>query len=152
LIALRFRQPVARRPVGRRPNFRSAAALFSELAFADPLATVGVRVDVRPAFLQETHMATFVILSNFTDQGIKNVKETTHRAEAVEAAARQVGITMKQIYWTLGKHDLVVVFDAPDDETITAFELTIGKAGNVRTQTLRGFDRSEMNAILAKVK
>jgi uncharacterized protein with GYD domain len=97
-------------------------------------------------------MATYITLGNFTDQGIKNVKETTHRAEAVEAAARQVGVTMKQTYWTLGKHDLVVVFEAPDAETITAFELTIGKAGNVRTQTLRAFDRTEMNAILAKVK
>jgi uncharacterized protein with GYD domain len=97
-------------------------------------------------------MATYITLGNFTDQGIKNVKETTHRAEAVEASARQAGITMKQIFWTLGKHDLVVVFEAPDDETITAFELSIGKAGNVRTQTLRGFDRSEMNAILARVK
>jgi len=97
-------------------------------------------------------MATYITLGNFTDQGIKNVKETTHRSEAVEAAARQAGITMKQIYWTLGKHDLVVVFEAPDDETITAFELSIGKAGNVRTQTLRGFDRSEMNAILSRVK
>ena len=97
-------------------------------------------------------MATYITLGNFTDQGIKNVKETTHRAEAVEAAARQAGVTMKQIFWTLGKHDLVVVFDAPDDETITAFELSIGKAGNVRTQTLRGFSVSEMRKLAAGLK
>jgi len=97
-------------------------------------------------------MATYITLGNFTDQGIKNVKETTHRAEAVEAAGRQVGVTMKQVYWTLGKHDLVIVFDAPDDETITAFELSIGKAGNVRTQTLRGFSVSEMRKLAAGLK
>ena len=97
-------------------------------------------------------MATYLVLGNFTDQGIKSVKETTHRAEAVEAAARQAGLTLKQMFWTLGSHDIVAVFDAPDDAAITAFGLSIGMAGNVRTQTLRGFDRTEMNAILAKVK
>ena len=97
-------------------------------------------------------MATYIALSNFTEQGLRNVKDTTKRADAVKEAAKKLNVEITQIYWTLGKHDLVVVFDAPDDETITAFELTIGKAGNVRTQTLRGFDRSEMNAILSRVK
>lgn len=96
-------------------------------------------------------MATYVALCNFTDQGIRAVKETTHRAEAVEAAARKAGLTIKQMYWTLGAHDLVVTFEAPDDATMTAFGLTVGMQGNVRTQTLRAFDRTEMNAILARV-
>jgi uncharacterized protein with GYD domain len=59
---------------------------------------------------------------------------------------------MKQTFWTLGSHDVVAIFDAPDDTAITAFTLSIGAAGNVRTQTLRAFDRGEMNAILAKLK
>jgi uncharacterized protein with GYD domain len=101
---------------------------------------------------EDDTMATYIMLGNFTDQGIKSVKETTHRAEAVEGAARQAGLTLKQIFWTLGEYDLVCTFDAPDDAAMTAFGLTIASQGNVRTQTLRGFDRGEMNAILAKVK
>ena len=95
-------------------------------------------------------MATYTVLGNFTDQGIRNVKETTHRAEAVEAAARKMGVTVKSIQWTLGNYDLVCQFEAPDDQTITAFGLMIGMQGNVRTQTLRTFTRDEMNAILER--
>jgi uncharacterized protein with GYD domain len=96
-------------------------------------------------------MATFIALGNFTDQGIRNVKDTVKRADAVKEAARKAGITMKDIMWTLGSYDMVVTFEAPDDASITAFALAIGAAGNVRTQTLRAFDRSEMTAILGKL-
>lgn len=96
-------------------------------------------------------MATYTVLANFTDQGIRNIKETTHRAEAVEAAARKLGVTVRSIQWTLGAYDLVCQFEAPDDQAITAFGLAIAAQGNVRTQTLRTFSRDEMNAILARV-
>lgn len=96
-------------------------------------------------------MASYVVLCNFTDQGIRNVKESVHRAEAVEAAARKMGITMTQILWTQGAHDIVVLFDAPDEATMTAFGLAVGMQGNVRTETLRAFSRAEMGAILAKL-
>ena len=96
-------------------------------------------------------MALYTVLGNFTDQGIRNVKETTHRAEAVEAAARKAGITVKSIQWTLGPYDLVSQFEAADDQAITAFGLAIGMQGTERTQTLRTFTRDEMNAILARV-
>ena len=97
-------------------------------------------------------MATYTVLANFTDQGIRNVQETTHRAEAVEVAARKLGITVKSIQWTLGAYDVICQFEAPDDQSITAFGLMLGSQGNVRTQTLRTFSRDEMNAILAKAK
>ena len=97
-------------------------------------------------------MATYTVLGNFTDQGVRDVKETTHRAEAVEAAARKMGVTVKSIQWTLGKYDVICQFEAPDDQTITAFGLMIGMQGNVRTQTLRTFTRDEMNAILERAK
>lgn len=96
-------------------------------------------------------MAIYFTLCNFTDQGIRNIKETTHRAEAVEAAARKAGVTVKSILWTLGPYDVVCQFEAPDDASITAFELGIGQQGNVRTQTLRAFTRDEMNDILKRV-
>ena len=96
-------------------------------------------------------MATFIALGNFTDQGIRNVKDSVKRADAVKEAAQKAGITMKEIVWTLGSYDMVVTFEAPDDAAMTAFALAVGSAGNVRTQTLRAFNRSEMSAILAKL-
>ena len=96
-------------------------------------------------------MAIFISLTSFTDQGIRNVQDTVKRADAVKAVASKFGVTVKDMYWTIGNHDMVVVFEAPDDASFTAFGLSIGKAGNVRTQTLRGFTRDEMSAILAKV-
>jgi uncharacterized protein with GYD domain len=96
-------------------------------------------------------MATYISLTNFTDQGIRNVKDTTKRADAVKEAAKKFGVTAKEFYWTLGSYDLVVVFDAPDDASMTALGLSIGAAGNVRTQTLRAFSKDEMTKILAKM-
>ena len=96
-------------------------------------------------------MVTYIALSNFTDQGIRTVKDSTKRADAVKAAAKKFGATMTQIYWTLGKHDLVAIIEAPDDASASAFALAIGMAGNVRTQTLRAFSKDEMDAILGKL-
>ncbi|MDO8249436.1 MAG: GYD domain-containing protein [Rhodoferax sp.] len=96
-------------------------------------------------------MATYIALSNFTDQGIRNVKDTTKRADAVKEAAAKYGAKMTQIYWTQGKYDLVAIIEAPDDTSATAFALAIGMAGNIRTQTLRAFTKEDMNGILAKL-
>ncbi len=96
-------------------------------------------------------MGTYIALCSFTDQGIRSVKDTTKRADAVKEAAQKFGANMTQIYWTLGKYDLVVIMEAPDDESATAFSLCIASAGNVRMQTLRAFSKDEMNAILGKL-
>lgn len=96
-------------------------------------------------------MVTYIALSNFTDQGIRTIKDSTKRADAVKEAAKKFGATMTHIYWTLGKYDLVAIIEAPDDASATAFALAIGTAGNVRMQSLRAFSRDEMNGILAKM-
>jgi uncharacterized protein with GYD domain len=96
-------------------------------------------------------MPTYIVLSNFTDQGIRSVKDTTKRADAVKAAAKKFGASMNQIYWTLGQYDLVAIVEAPDDESATAFSLAIGAAGNVRGQTLRAFAKDEMDGILGRL-
>lgn len=96
-------------------------------------------------------MPTYIALSTFTDQGIRNVKETTKRAETVMALAKKVGATMTQVYWTLGAYDVVAVIEAPNDETATAFSLAIGSAGFIRTQTMRAFSKDEMGTILGKL-
>lgn len=96
-------------------------------------------------------MPSYIVLSSFTDQGVRNVKDTTKRADAVRELAKKFGITTKDIYWTLGSYDVVAIFDAPDDTSMTAFGLAIGAGGNIRTQTLRAFSRDDMNGILAKL-
>lgn len=96
-------------------------------------------------------MATYISLCNFTDQGIRDIKNTMKRADAVKEAAGKFGAKMTQLYWTLGKHDIVAIIEAPNDESATAFGLAIGSAGNVRTQTLRAFTRDEMSGIVGKL-
>jgi uncharacterized protein with GYD domain len=96
-------------------------------------------------------MATYIVLANFTDQGIRAVKDTTKRADAVRDLAKKFGATAREFYWTMGSHDMVLVIDAPDDAAMTALSLTVAQAGNVRTQTMRAFSRDEVNAMLAKV-
>jgi uncharacterized protein with GYD domain len=96
-------------------------------------------------------MATYIVLANFTDQGIRNVKDTTKRSDALKELAKSLGATVKDVYWTLGQYDITAVVEAPDDAIITALGLTLGKSGNVRTQTLRAFSRTDIDAILGKV-
>jgi uncharacterized protein with GYD domain len=96
-------------------------------------------------------MATYIVLSQFTDQGIRNVKDTAKRSDAVRELARKMGIDTKSIYWTIGKYDVVVTFEAPNDEAMTALSLAIASQGNVRTQTLRAFSRDEVTSIVGKL-
>jgi uncharacterized protein with GYD domain len=96
-------------------------------------------------------MATFVVLLGFTDQGIRNVKETLSRAEAFKDMANKSGVTVKEIYWTLGQYDVVSICEAPDDESATALSLSVCSRGNVRSETLRGFSLDEMKKILGKM-
>lgn len=97
-------------------------------------------------------MATFIALFNFTEQGIRDVKETPKRADAARKAFQKAGASVKEIYWTLGAHDGVLILEAPDDETATAVLLDIGRLGNVRSQTLRAFGQEEIKSILGKLK
>lgn len=96
-------------------------------------------------------MATYVTLYNFTDQGIRNVKDTIKRAEAAKQAATEAGVTIKEIYWLQGKYDVLVVSESPDETAAMALAVNTAKAGNVSGQTLRAFTATEMETILAKV-
>ena len=96
-------------------------------------------------------MATYIALVNFTDQGVRHIRQTTERAKALMNAAANLGVRIKEIYWTLGAFDAVFTADAPDEETLTAFTLSVGSLGNIRTQTLRAFSADEMNKILETV-
>jgi uncharacterized protein with GYD domain len=95
-------------------------------------------------------MATFISLAKFTDQGIRGIKDSPKRADAFKAAAKKLGVTVKEIYWTVGHYDVVTVMEG-DDEAVTATLLKIGSLGNVRSETLRAFSAAEMGRILANV-
>lgn len=96
-------------------------------------------------------MAIYISLISFTDQGIRNVKQSPERAQAFRDMVEKAGATVKAIYWTLGNYDLVAITDVPDDATAMTLLLTTGSIGNIRTQTLKGFSAEEMAPILAKL-
>lgn len=96
-------------------------------------------------------MATYIVLVNFTDQGVRYIRQTTERAKGLMNAAANLGIKIRDIYWTMGTYDAVFTAEAADDETMTAFAGSQGALGNIRTQTMRAFTAEEMNKILAKL-
>ena len=97
-------------------------------------------------------MAMYVSLLQFTEQGIGNVKDTIKRAAAATAEAEKMGAKVTDSFWTMGAYDVVLLLEAPNDETVSAFSLKLGSLGNVKSQTMRAFSRKEMEGILAKVK
>ena len=93
-------------------------------------------------------MATYIALVDFTIDGINNIQYTTRRSEDFAEEAKKLGVDVKDVYWTMGAHDGVLIFDAPDDETASAAMLSLGARGKARSHTLRAFNREEMDAIL----
>ncbi|MDE2179905.1 MAG: GYD domain-containing protein [candidate division NC10 bacterium] len=93
-------------------------------------------------------MPAYITLVNFTDQGVRNVKDTTKRAKAFQAGAEKAGVKVKAEFWTMGRYDIVIITEAPDDETISRAMLRLGSLGNVRTETLRAFSAKEMDKLL----
>jgi uncharacterized protein with GYD domain len=96
-------------------------------------------------------MSTYVTLVRFTDQGIRNVKESPKRAEAFRNLCEKLGGRVKEIYWTMGRYDIVTIVEAPDDVTMEAVLYSVGSLGNVRTETMRAFTAQETSQALAKL-
>jgi uncharacterized protein with GYD domain len=88
-------------------------------------------------------MATYLSLFNWTDQGIRTVKESPRRLEATRKALKKLGGELKAFYMLEGQYDGVLIFDIPGEEALTKFLLLTGTAGNVRTTTLRAFNEEE---------
>ena len=92
-------------------------------------------------------MAKYIALVNYTDQGIRTVTESVKRAQASVSTFDKYGCKKIAQYWTLGKHDIVIVLEAPNDEAAMKGLLAVGKLGNVRTTTLRAFTADEMAGV-----
>ena len=96
-------------------------------------------------------MPTYVALFNWTDQGIRNVRDSIDRYDRSTELAEKHGVRFEQVYWTVGPYDLMGIFEAPDDESVSAFLLELCSAGNLRTTTLRAYEREEMGGILERL-
>jgi uncharacterized protein with GYD domain len=96
-------------------------------------------------------MTHYILLTNWTDQGIRNVKESPKRLDAARALAKKHGAEMKDMYLTMGDFDLVVHLEAPNDETVAKFVLELSSAGNVRTKTLKAFPESDYRKIIGSL-
>jgi uncharacterized protein with GYD domain len=94
-------------------------------------------------------MPTFISYVNFTDQGIRDLKNAPNRVEAARAALKNLGGEIKDIYLTTGQYDILLIADAPDAEVMAKFSLAVGQLGNVRTTTVRGFTEDEYYSIVA---
>jgi uncharacterized protein with GYD domain len=94
-------------------------------------------------------MASYITLISWTDQGIKNFKDTIDHYEAAREAMASMGVSFKDVYWTVGAYDIVGIVDAPGDETATAALLAVGGQGNIRT-AVRAFSADEMKSVIAR--
>lgn len=95
-------------------------------------------------------MPTYVVLANWTEQGIKNFKDSPSRAADFSRQVESVGGRVRELLWTIGEYDTVTIAEFPDDESGVAALLRLGSGGNVRTKTLRAFSAEEMNAIAGR--
>lgn len=93
-------------------------------------------------------MSTYILLLNYTDQGIRNIKDSPRRVNAARELARKYGAELKDLYLTMGAYDIVSVVEAPTDEAATKFVLALGSLGNVRSTTLKAFAEGEYQKIV----
>ena len=88
-------------------------------------------------------MATYILLVNFTEQGVRKAEDSPKRADTFKALAKKAGVNVKDLYWTLGQYDALAIIEASDNATATAVSLSLSKLGNVRTQTLPAFSAAD---------
>lgn len=93
-------------------------------------------------------MTTYILLINWTEQGVKNVRDSPKRLDAAKKALGEMGGNFKEFYLTMGDHDMVAVCEAPDDAVLARFALTLGQGGNVRTRTLKAFPEAAYREII----
>jgi len=93
-------------------------------------------------------MGIFIALLNFTDQGIRNLQDSPHRADQFTAMAEEAGARVLSQYWTIGSHDGVLILEAPSDEVAASILLALGRSGHVRTTTLRAFEWADAQGLI----
>ncbi len=97
-------------------------------------------------------MTTYIVLANWTEQGIRNVKDSPKRLDAAKKALQEVGGEFKSVFMTLGDFDLIGVYEAPDDAVAARFTLQLARLGNIRTRTLKAFPESAYREIIGSLR
>lgn len=93
-------------------------------------------------------MATYIMLMNWTDQGAKSVKDSPKRLDSARQVARKAGCELRDFYMVMGKHDMVAILEAPNDESAAKFTLSVAGTGNVRTTTMKAFSEAEYRNVM----
>ena len=96
-------------------------------------------------------MPTFVITANWTDQGVRNIKDVPKRAKAARELGKKLGVDIKHTFITTGESDLLLILDAPDGENVTKFALAMGSLGNIRTRTARAWPEAEYMKLISEL-
>lgn len=96
-------------------------------------------------------MACYIALVDYTEQGIREIKDSPRRADEFVEKAGAMGVKVKDLYWTSGGHDGVLILEAADDAAVSALMLQLAQGGNVRTRTLRAYQKAEMSSILDRM-
>ena len=97
-------------------------------------------------------MPTYVMLANWTDQGMRAINDSPRRIDAAKKSLEEMGGQFRSIYMTMGAHDLVMIYDAPDDAVAARFTLMLGKLGNVRTTSLKAFPEEAFRQIVNSLR
>jgi uncharacterized protein with GYD domain len=96
-------------------------------------------------------MPTYVSLLRYTDQGIRNIKESPTRLDAAKKAFQGAGAELKQFFLLMGEYDILLISEAPNDETVGKIALSLGSLGNVRTESFRAFTEGEFRKLIASL-
>ena len=96
-------------------------------------------------------MPTFILSLNWTDQGIRGVKEAPKRSQAAKKLAKKLGVEIKQVYLTSGESDLLLIVESPSGDNVAKFALATGSLGNVRTRTVRAWSEPEFAKLLSEL-
>jgi uncharacterized protein with GYD domain len=99
----------------------------------------------------EDHMPTFILTLNWTEQGIRAVKDAPKRSQAAKELAKKLGVEIKQVYLTSGEHDLLLIVESASGENVAKFALTTGALGNVRTSTARAWSEPEWHKLISEL-
>lgn len=97
-------------------------------------------------------MATYVMLVQWTEQGMRQVEESPKRLDAARRVLKDMGGDIKAFYMTMGDYDLVAIYEAPDDAVAARFTLMLGRMGNVRTRTLKAFPEAAYREIVSSLR
>jgi uncharacterized protein with GYD domain len=99
----------------------------------------------------EDDMPTFILTINWTDQGIRAVRDAPKRTQAAKEIAKKVGVEITQVYLTSGEHDLLVIAEAPLGDHVSKLALALGSLGNVRTRTSRAWTEPEWTKLISEL-